>query len=112
MEAQESVVYSGKTIAAAAGAIESIETVLGLTDAARAKAAPDTVLWFEIRATSAFDFGTSAHTASDEQAANDPYFRYGDYNMLKNTYIRAAAGAAITSVVIEIGYSELSDARD
>lgn len=110
----ESVVYSGKTIDQSSGTIQSIATILAeavdakvAADLQRAKKQRSSVRWVEIRGHGAsFYFGDSDHTNKDTQAANDPYFRYGNYIMLENTYLRAVADADITGVVIEVGYGE------
>lgn len=102
----ESIVYSGKTITASSGAIQSIRTIIGTTDDDKIVAARRSVRWVEIRAHSAsFYFGTAAHAAKDTQPAYEPYFRYGTQKMLDDTYIRAVADAAITNVVIEVGFA-------
>ena len=102
----ESVVYSGKTITASSGAIQSIYTILGSTDALRIVADPNAVRWVEVRAhATSFYFGNSDHSDKDAQAAYIPYYRRGTHLHLKNTYLRAVADAAITAVVIEIGYA-------
>ena len=109
----ESVVYDGKTIDQSSGNIESIATILAegvdpkvAADLQRAKKDRENVLWFEIRGhDAAFYFGDEDHANKDTQDAYEPYFRYGNYTMLQNTYLRAVADADITGVVIEIGYA-------
>jgi hypothetical protein len=102
----ESVVYSGKTITASSGAIQSIATILGTADIARVLADPGAVRWVEVRGHSAaFYFGNSDHSDKDTQAAYLPLYRRGTNLILDNMCLRAVADAAITSVVIEVGYA-------
>jgi len=107
----ECVVYSGKSINASSGDVQSILDILGATDAQRAKDDREAVRWIEVRQHSAaFHYGNSDHSDKDVQAAYAPYFRHGNYHQMANTYLRAVADAAITSVVIEVGYATTAEA--
>lgn len=103
----DSVIYSGKTITASSGAIQSILTVLGTTDDNRMDGSHGRrVRWIEIRAhAAAFYVGNSDHSDKDTVPAYEPYFRECTKKHLEDTYLRAVADAAISNVVIEVGYA-------
>ena len=98
---QESEIFSGKQINASSGAIKTLTSLLGATDAAVAKARAIAKIHVKGHGAS-FYYGNSDLSDKATQATPTVYERECNADHLDNTSVRATANTNITGVIVEV----------